>query len=116
MLLVLLPDCFLAQRVGTASCSGLDYSSNMLHDLINYWLSLYSCLGVVGVLLTMLIVAVDGSDLAQCEAPIVPVEDYEIHKDRGGLNQMCEAAASMRHDTVTDEFPYEFTAQQTKLW
>lgn len=55
----------------------------------------------------------------QCDDPqtfVTPLEDYEVHKDRGGLNGMCEAAESMRSDIVKDEFPYKFAAQQAKLW
>ena len=66
------------------------------------------------------VATVDSSDPAtQCDnsrPSVTPLKDYEVHKDRGGLNAMCKAAEGMRYDVITDEFPYDFAAKQAKLW
>lgn len=60
---------------------------------------------------------VDSNDpTRQCDASVTPLKDYDIHKDRGGLNAMCKAAEGMRSDVIKDGFPYEFAAEQAKLW
>lgn len=72
-------------------------------------------------LLLLLVVAVNCSDpLAHCDddhhTSITPLVDYDVRKDRGGLNGMCQGAERMRHDIIRDEFPYKFAAEQAKLW
>ena len=78
---------------------------------------IYSWFGINIVLLLLPVVTVHSSDsAAQCETLITPLEGYEVHKDRGGLNAMCKAAEGMRYDIIKDGFPYDFAAQQAKLW
>lgn len=64
-------------------------------------------------------VDVESSDSVQCDNPqtyVTPLDEYDARKDRGGLNAMCNAAEGMRYDIVRDEFPYDFAAEQAKLW
>ena len=67
----------------------------------------------------LLPVTVGNNDSIQCNDPLVsiaPLADYEANKDRGGLNGMCDAAGDIIHDMIRDEYPYDFAAQQAKLW
>ena len=74
----------------------------------------------IDILLLLLVATVNGTDsAAQCDNPqtfITPLADYDVRKDRGGLNGMCEAAEGMRLDIVRDRFPYNFAVEQAKLW
>ena len=81
---------------------------------------LCSWFGINIVLLLLPVITVNSSDsAAQCDDPrvsVIPLEDYDMHKDRGGLNAMCKAAGGMRYDIIKDRFPYKFAAEQAKMW
>lgn len=81
--------------------------------------SLCSWLKISIILVLLLPVTVGNNDSIQCNNPpvsVTPLAEYEGCEDRGGLNGMCDAAGDIIYDIIGDEYPYNFVAQQVKLW